>query len=103
MTKAIAEHSGRYVLDGSDEDLRRLLAVSEITAETARRAFGRVGIGEGWTAIDCGCGPLGALAVLAELVGPGGRVVGVDFSEPAVRRAQSIVATLGLGNVQVVA
>jgi hypothetical protein len=41
MTKAIAEHAERYVLNSSDEDLRRLLTVSEITAETARRAFGR--------------------------------------------------------------
>jgi SAM-dependent methyltransferase len=99
MTKATAEHVGRYVLDGSDEDLRRLLSVSEVTAETARRAFGRVGICEGWTVIDCGCGPLGGLAVLAEMVGPAGRVVGVDFSGPAIQRARSMVAALGLANV----
>jgi SAM-dependent methyltransferase len=103
MTKAIAEHAGRYVLDGSDEDLRRLLTVSEITAETARRAFSRVGIRDGWTAIDCGCGPLGGLAVLAEMVGPSGRVVGVDFSEPTIQRARSVVAALGLANVELAA
>jgi SAM-dependent methyltransferase len=103
MTKAIAEHAGRYVLDGSDEDLRRLLTISEITADTARRAFGRVGISEGWTAIDCGCGPLGGLAVLAEMAGPAGRVVGVDFSEPAIQRARSVVAALGLANVELAA
>jgi SAM-dependent methyltransferase len=100
MTKATAEQVGRYVLDGSDEDLRRLLSISEVTAETARRAFGRVGICEGWTAIDCGCGPLGGLAVLAEMVGPAGRVVGVDFSEPTIQRARSVVAALGLANVE---
>jgi len=100
MTKAIAEHVGRNVLDGSDEDLRRLLSVSGVTAETARRAFGRVGICEGWTAIDCGCGTLGGLAVLAEMVGPAGRVVGVDFSGTAIQRARSAVAALGLANVE---
>jgi threonine dehydrogenase-like Zn-dependent dehydrogenase len=35
--------------------------------------------------IDCGCGPIGGLAILAEMVGPAGRVVGVDFSEPTIQ------------------
>lgn len=103
MAEAIADRVRRYVLDGSDEDLRRLLSISQVTAETARRGFCRVGICEGWTAIDCGCGPIGGLAVLAEMVGPAGRVVGVDFSEPAIQRARSVVAALGLGNVELVA
>jgi hypothetical protein len=58
---------------------------------------------EGWHAIDCGCGPIGGLAVMAEMVGPAGRVVGVDFSEPAIERARSVVAALELGNVELVA
>ena len=53
--------------------------------------------------IDCGCGPLGGLAVMAEMVGPSGRIVGVDFSEPAIRRARSVVSALGLENVELVA
>jgi hypothetical protein len=52
MTKATAEQAGRYVLDGSDEDLRRLIALSEVIAENARRAFRRAGVCEGWMAID---------------------------------------------------
>ncbi len=31
------------------------------------------------------------------MVGPAGRVVGVDFSEPTIQRARSVVAALGLG------
>jgi SAM-dependent methyltransferase len=58
---------------------------------------------EGWDVIDCGCGPIGGLAVMAELVGPAGRVVGIDFSEAAIRRARSVVAALQLSNVQVYA
>ena len=100
MTRVTAKQAGRYVLDGSGEDLRRLLTISEVAAETARRAFGRVGICEGWTVIDCGCGPVGGLAILAEMVGPAGRVVGVDFSEPTIQRARSVVAALGLENVE---
>ena len=38
---------------------------------------------------------------MAEMVGPEGQVVGIDFSEPAVQRARSIASTLGLDNVEV--
>jgi len=103
MSEAIAERVRRYILDGGDEDLRRLLGVAEATQEMARSAFRRVGMQEGWHAIDCGCGPIGGLAVMAEMVGPAGRVVGVDFSEPAVQRARSVVAVLELGNVELFA
>jgi SAM-dependent methyltransferase len=103
MAETIAERVRRYVLDGSDEDLRRLLGISQVQAETARRAFRRVGLCDGGTAIDCGCGPIGGLAVMAEMVGPSGRIVGVDFNEPAIRRARSVVSALGLENVELVA
>ena len=103
MAEAIAERVRRYILDGSDEDLRRLLGVAESTSEMARSAFRRVGIQEGWHAIDCGCGPIGGLAVMAQMVGPAGRVVGVDFSEPTIQRARSVVAALQLDNVELFA
>ena len=99
MADAIADRVRRYILDGSDADQQRLMGVSEAFAEPARRAFARAGVSEGWTVIDCGCGPMGAIAVLAEMVGPTGRVVGVDFSEAAVGRARSIADAVGLENV----
>jgi hypothetical protein len=39
MADATADQVGRYVLDGSDEDLRRLMSLSESFAEHAQRAF----------------------------------------------------------------
>jgi len=103
MGEVIAERVRRYILDGTDEDLRRLLHIAEAHQEMARSAFRRVGIQEGWHAIDCGCGPIGGLAVMAEMVGPAGRVVGVDFSEPTIQRARSVVTALELGNVELFA
>ena len=101
MSETIGERIRRYVLDSSDEDLQRLLSIAELSAEPTRTAFRKIGMKPGWRVIDCGCGPLGALAVMAEMVGPEGRVVGIDFSEPAVQRARSIASTLGLDNVEV--
>ncbi|HEY2306132.1 MAG TPA: class I SAM-dependent methyltransferase [Streptosporangiaceae bacterium] len=81
----------------------RLLSVAEVQAESARAAIRRIGDIGGWRAIECGCGPLGCLAVLSELVGPAGTVVGVDFSQATVERARSVLALLGIGNAEVVA
>ena len=100
MSDTIADRVRRYVLDGGDEDLRRLLGVSHVSADMARSAFRRIGVREGWKAIECGCGPIGGLVVLAEMVGASGTVVGVDFNEPAVQRARSIAAALQLDNVE---
>jgi SAM-dependent methyltransferase len=103
MAEEVTERVSRYILDGSDPDLRRLLSGAELGAENARTAFRRVGVQPGWNVIDCGCGPIGGLAVLAEMVGPAGRVVGVDVSPAAIQRARAVVTALELGNVEVVA
>ena len=101
MAGATESRIRHYILDGSNADLRRLLSISQLTAETARAAFRRIGIQDGWNVIDCGCGPIGALPVLAQMVGPTGRVVGVDLSESAVQRARALTAELQLGHVEV--
>jgi SAM-dependent methyltransferase len=100
--EAIAQRIQRYVLDGSDEDLRRLLRLAQVTEAAARGAFARVGVQDGWVAVDCGCGPIGALPVLAELVGATGHVVGVDSNQACIDTARSMIATLGLDTVELV-
>lgn len=56
----------------------------------------------GASALDLGCGPGGALEHLSELVGPSGRVVGVDQNEASLRAARALVRARRLGNVQIV-
>jgi SAM-dependent methyltransferase len=102
MADSIAVRISRYVLDGSDEDLRRLLGISELMADHTRSAILRTGITPGWNVIECGCGPLGALGVLAELVGSQGRVVGIDFHEASVARCRSVLEMLHLDNCEVI-
>jgi len=92
-----------YVLDGADEDLRRLVAIADVTAELTRTSLQRSGVGRGWSALDCGCGPLGALPILGELVGPEGHVIGVDSNEAAVSDARRHCHALGLEDVEFIA
>jgi ubiquinone/menaquinone biosynthesis C-methylase UbiE len=102
MVQAVDERVQRYILDGTDEDLRRLVGIAHGAADMARTALRKVGVQEGWRAIDCGCGPLGGMAVMSEMVGPSGRVVGLDFNPSTVEKARTVAASLGLGNVEVV-
>ena len=103
MAEEVTARVSRYINDGSDQDLRRLLRGAELVAEPARTAFRRAGVQQGWNVIDCGCSPLGGLAVLAEMVGPAGRVVGVDVSPAAIQRARAVVTALELSIVELVA
>ena len=102
MSEGIAATIERYVLNGTDEDLKRLLRISELLAGSARSAMQRAGVQYGWSAIECGCGPLGALPVLAEAVGPSGRVVGVDVNQTAIERVRSTMDILGVSYVTAV-
>jgi len=101
MTARDEPRIGTYVLDGGDEDLRRLMVIAEVQADSARRALHKVGDMRGMSVIECGCGPLGCLAVLSELVGPEGRVIGVDAADATAERARSVAAALSLDNVTV--
>lgn len=101
MADGIAERISRYVLDGSDEDLRRLLGISEFLGDHTRAAIMRTGIQPGWSAIECGCGPLGGLGVLGDLVGSGGRVVGIDFHDASIARCRSVLQMLRVDHAEV--
>jgi len=51
--------------------------------------------------IDVGCGCGATVLELARRVGPDGRVLGVDVSEPMAARARERTAIAGLGNAEV--
>lgn len=84
------------------DDHSRLLKVAERRAEDVREACRRVGLEPGARAIDVGCGPLGALGVLAEIVGPDGVVVGIDANPNALAQAERTLQAQGVSNVSLV-
>jgi SAM-dependent methyltransferase len=55
----------------------------------------------GERAVDVGCGCGATILELARRVGPEGRVLGVDVSEPMATRARERIAAAGLGNARV--
>jgi ubiquinone/menaquinone biosynthesis C-methylase UbiE len=73
----------RYPLGHSDAETRRLILQHQVYAPLTRRFLVDAGITAGMRVLDVGSGAGDVALMLAELVGPQGRVVGVD-ANPAI-------------------
>src|SRR5262245_43745129 len=91
-----------YLFDRSQADQDRLIRSSEVLGEFVTEACLRAGLTSGGRAIDIGCGPLGALPALADLVGSEGRVVGLDVSGEALALGRIILNQRGCTTVTLV-
>ncbi len=81
--------------------------LAALPAETTR-SFAGVGnptaiapIQPGETVLDIGCGAGMDLLLAARRVGPTGRAIGVDMTEPMAQRARDSAAAIGLAHVEV--
>jgi SAM-dependent methyltransferase len=91
----------QYLLGYRDAEQDRLQQQALELADDSMWLFEQVGLSPGDSVVEIGCGPRGCLDLLAGLVGPTGKVVGVERSDDAVRRARQFVADQGLDNVEV--
>ena len=57
-------------------------------------------IEEGATVLDLGCGAGTDLLIAAQLVGPSGRVIGIDMTASMLQRARASAEEMGLTNVE---
>lgn len=88
-----------YVLGRSDAETRRLTLQHQIYGPITRRLFEAAGIGAGMHVLDVGSGAGDVSLLLAELVGPRGRVVGVDLNAAILNTARVRVEAAGWQNV----
>lgn len=88
-----------YVLGRSDAETRRLIIQHQIYGPITRRFFQAAGIGAGMKVLDTGSGAGDVTLLLADLVGPRGRVVGVEMNASILDTARTRVASAGWGNV----
>jgi SAM-dependent methyltransferase len=90
------------VLGGTEAELRRLRAQAAEHEKSSRSLLAAVGLGPGARVLDVGCGPIGILPLLAEAVGVGGEVIGLEREPRFVAMARAELARLGLTNVTIV-
>jgi SAM-dependent methyltransferase len=91
-----------YSLGVTDAEHARLLAQCAMHRGEAQLLLDRIGLGSGAAALDLGCGPLGVLDLLADRVGPGGRVVGLDRESRYLAMAVRSLAECGAPGVELV-
>jgi SAM-dependent methyltransferase len=91
-----------YSLGATDAELRRLVQLASHEEDRVADACRRAGVRDGATVVDLGCGPLGALAALAAVVGPGGAVIGVDASTAALEKARALLSAPAFSHVRLV-
>jgi SAM-dependent methyltransferase len=96
-----AAPSAVYALGTDPDELARLRRQSQELRQHSATLLDELGIVPGHTALDLGCGPSGILDLLAERVGPNGRVTGLELNSVSVTLAREHVAQLGLANVTV--
>ncbi|MGB6458168.1 MAG: methyltransferase domain-containing protein [Streptosporangiaceae bacterium] len=104
-TTAAAQPSATdlYALGRDLAESTRLQRQSEELRADSAALLDRVSLGPGQCAIDLGCGPSGIIELLADLVSPGGRVIGLDADAAHVTMARELARQRGLGNVDIVA
>jgi ubiquinone/menaquinone biosynthesis C-methylase UbiE len=91
-----------YALGTSPEETARLQRQTDELAPASTALLDRVALQPGDDAVDLGCGPRGVIEMLAALVSPGGRVVGVDADPAHVAMARDLVNRLALPDVEII-
>jgi ubiquinone/menaquinone biosynthesis C-methylase UbiE len=70
-----------YIMGTTGEEYERLRRQAQLYEPFATAVFDRVRLGQGMSCLDVGCGPGEVMRLMAERVGPAGRVVGTDIDE----------------------
>jgi SAM-dependent methyltransferase len=89
-----------YALVLSDAEVERYRSMAELARQAESRQWAAIGIGQGATVADIGCGPGAVSSSVAGMVGPDGQVWAVDQDLNALATAEQLAARLRLTNVR---
>jgi SAM-dependent methyltransferase len=92
-------HEKDYVLGTHDEEIERLALQHRVWRPRALDAWRRAGFTVDQTLLDIGSGPGNASLDLAEIVGPGGRVIAIDRSRRFLDALEAARGRRGLDNI----
>jgi SAM-dependent methyltransferase len=99
MRQPPSDPADGYALGRSDAETRRLIAQHQLYGPFTRQFLAGAGITAGMKVLDVGSGAGDVALLLAELVGPEGRVVGVDTNAEILEVARARVRAAGWDSV----
>ena len=88
-----------YALGTNPAERERLRRQAEELRDHSAALLDQVGVEPGWSAVDLGCGPRGIVDLLADRVGPEGRVIGLDYNPDSIALAREFAVASRLTNV----
>jgi SAM-dependent methyltransferase len=97
-----AESLAAYPIGENTAQTQRLITQAQLYDPFTRAFFQMAGIARGMKVLDLGSGVGDVSLLAAELVGPDGRVVGVELNANAAATARARVAAVGWRNVEIV-
>ena len=89
-THALARHSDAPRFQYGSVENQRMALQARVWEPATRRALQQAGLAAGQSALDVGCGACDVMRLMAEQVGEGGRVTGLDIDAP--RAVQALTA-----------
>ena len=89
-----------YMMGRSEAETRRLIAQSRLYGSFTRRLLQEAGIAKGMRVLDVGSGAGDVALMAAEMVGPEGRVLGVDQNPEVLKTARARARAAGLTNAK---
>ena len=82
-------YSGNYPIERRHGEIERLYIQGAAMAPDTVVMLDRIGVTEGWSCLDVGCGPRGITDLLSKRVGASGHVVGLDMDAQFLEVARS--------------
>jgi ubiquinone/menaquinone biosynthesis C-methylase UbiE len=92
--------SSHYVIRGGTEGRERLRILGRVMHASTSAFFDRIGLRDGLSCLDMGCGGGDVTVEIARRVAPRGRVVGADLDAIKLEMARREAAEAGLLNVR---
>jgi ubiquinone/menaquinone biosynthesis C-methylase UbiE len=89
-----------YIIRGGVEGRERLRILARVMRPATLSLLRRAGIRPGMACLDVGCGGGDVSFELAQLVGPSGRVVGIDIDEVKIEIARSEARAQQIANIE---
>jgi ubiquinone/menaquinone biosynthesis C-methylase UbiE len=97
-----AHEDSVYIMGTTDEEYERLRRQASMFERFAVSAFDRIGLGQGMTCLDVGSGPGEVMRLMAERVGPSGRVVGIDVDDKLSQQALNQLRSKGYSQCSII-
>ncbi|HEY1487503.1 MAG TPA: methyltransferase domain-containing protein, partial [Micromonosporaceae bacterium] len=87
--------TSEYVMGRTAEEYERLRAQARVWQPATEALLNRIDLPTGACCLDVGCGPGETMRLMAERVGPSGRVVGLDLDADLGRAALATLHAAG--------